>query len=183
MTGVWVRRWGSGLVIGAALAVPLGIALPSPASAAPAAVTVLARPAASPVAPDVGAFRVDIRADLADYLARYGGRLSGAERQRMTALSGQVDRSLALLTLRVATAEQRIASGAPSARATAASAVAQYERAHAQALATLDEVQPILQPKLSLFEALEAKMDFDEQMSRFESLGDRIQALPGLARR
>jgi hypothetical protein len=58
----------------------------------------------------------------------------------------------------------------------AAAAVTAYQRAYDEALAALTEVQPILQPKLGLFEALDAKADLDARLSEFRGVGDRLKA-------
>lgn len=50
-----------------------------------------------------------------------------------------------------------------------------FTKAQESSVTTLDEVQPMLQSKLGLFEALSAKGDLDEQMARYDALGVQIR--------
>ncbi len=50
-----------------------------------------------------------------------------------------------------------------------------FTNAQASSVTTLDEVQPMLQSKLGLFEAVSAKGDLDEQMARYDALGAQIR--------
>ena len=131
---------------------------------------------ATPIADDVRAFRMDVRATLTDYRTRYGNRLTTAERQRMQALQGQVDRQLTLVELRTARAERlSVSSASSAAKAEAArEASGAFDRAHASAMSSLAEVEPILRPKLSLFEGLEAKGDLDDMLARYDEIGGAI---------
>jgi hypothetical protein len=130
---------------------------------------------ATPIADDVRAFRMDVRATLTDYRTRYGNRLT-TERQRMQALQGQVDRQLTLVELRTARAERLSVSSASSAAKLEAAREASgaFDRAHASAMSSLAEVEPILRPKLSLFEGLEAKGDLDDMLARYDEIGGAI---------
>lgn len=140
---------------------------------------------ATPIADDVRAFRMDVRATLTDYSTRYGNRLTTAERRRMQVLQGQVDRQLTLVELRTARAERVSASSASSATKLAAAqdASAAFDRAHESAMSSLAEVEPILRPKLSLFEGLEAKGDLDDMLGRYDEIGRAIHAFEASQRR
>ena len=41
-------------------------------------------------------------------------------------------------------------------------------------MSSLAEVEPILRPKLSLFEGLEAKGDLDDMLARYDEIGGAI---------
>jgi hypothetical protein len=57
----------------------------------------------------------------------------------------------------------------------AAAAVAKtYDAAFADSNANMEKLQPIIAPKLSLFEALSAKSDLDQSQRDFENLGIHI---------
>ncbi len=120
-------------------------------------------------------------AQLDDYFREYGDRLSAGERRQMNQLRAQVDRELLALQAKTRITARLEAAKAPAVRrAFAARAAARaFDRAYDRAIAGLEQVQPILQPKLSLFEALGAKSDLDDQLSRFEALGQHIHELAG----
>lgn len=133
----------------------------------------LARQAAAAMA----GFRSSVRSSLADYLNRYGSRLSADERQRMSDLAQQADRDLAGLVTRTRQVARLTDRGKRAqASRTAAQAVSAYQQSQAKALATLQQVQPILQPKLGLLEALQAKADMDAQLQQFSEVGALIEA-------
>jgi hypothetical protein len=52
-----------------------------------------------------------------------------------------------------------------------------YTTSNDQALAALNQITPILQPKLGLFEALSAKRDADAELAKFDVVGTKITAL------
>lgn len=111
------------------------------------------------------------------YLADYGDRLSKAELARMRFLVKDADRQLGIVETRTATTERLARSGAPRAAVyrSAKAAELAFTNAQASSVTTLDEVQPMLQSKLGLFEALSAKGDLDEQMARYDALGAQIR--------
>lgn len=121
---------------------------------------------------------MDVRAMLRDYMDRYGDRLSAADRRRMAQLQSQVDRQLTLVQVKMARAERIARSSVSRAVKVAAAheASVAFDRAHASAIEALAEVEPILRPKLSLFEGLEAKGDLDDMLARYEDLGAAIHA-------
>ena len=111
------------------------------------------------------------------YLADYGDRLSKAELARMRFLAKDADRQLGIVETRTAATERLARSGAPRAivyRSAKAAELA-FTKAQESSVTTLDEVQPMLQSKLGLFEALSAKGDLDEQMARYDALGVQIR--------
>ncbi|MFA7324976.1 MAG: hypothetical protein WC005_11545 [Candidatus Nanopelagicales bacterium] len=169
MQAQWLKRSLVSLVILGALAVGSPIAN---------AVTISAGSSAS-VSADVTAFRQDTSALLKTYYADYSDRLSAAEKINMAALMAQVDAELGILHRKAAASARLSRTHATAARQRAAAriAAAAYDQAYARAIASLERVQPILQPKLSLFEALRAKSDLDRAMSTFEQLGVRIHQL------
>ena len=111
------------------------------------------------------------------YLADYGDRLSQAELARMRFLAKDANRQLGIVETRTATTERLARGGASRAVVYRSAKAAELAFTNAQALSvtTLDEVQPMLQSKLGLFEALSAKGDLDEQMARYDALGVQIR--------
>lgn len=167
------------------LAVALPIGLCSPASAATvdrtAATAFVPGAASTAVATaaqahrSVVAFRGQMRSTLQDYLARYRGRLTVDEYTRFAGLAAKVDRDLGALSATSATTA-RLARGPQRARAarSADAAYRAYQRSYAEALSTLAQVQPILQPKLGLLEAMDAKVQLDTRLAEFRAVGDRL---------
>lgn len=134
---------------------------------------------AATISTNVAGFRQDIGAVLTSYYASYGNRLSLAEQAQMTGLMKQIDRELASLeskTRRSAKLARQHASSAKQQEA-ARAAAKYFDVAYMHALTSIEQVQPILQPKLSLFEALRAKSDLDRSLQAFENLGSHLHSL------
>ena len=113
------------------------------------------------------------------YLSDYGDRLNTTERVRMRFLVKDADRQLGIVEKRTATATRLASSGASRVavhRSGRAAEVA-FTTAFARALTTLDEVQPMLQSKLGLLEAIAAKGDLDEQMARYDAVDTQIRKI------
>ena len=110
-------------------------------------------------------------------LTDYGDRLSKAELARMRVLAKDADRPLGIVETRTATTERLARSGAPRAAVyrSAKAAELAFTKAQESSVTTLDEVQPMLQSKLGLLEALSAKGDLDDQMARYDALGAQIR--------
>jgi hypothetical protein len=147
--------------------------------AAPTATAADVASSAREAAVEARAFRQDINATLTDNLATYRDRLSPAERTRMQALARTVDRDLGDLQRATATASRLAAKPGVRAKAhrAAQAAVTQFDAGYAKALRNLAELQPILLPRLSIFEALRAKSELDTQLARYAALGERIKAV------
>lgn len=167
-----------------ALSLPVGLPVTvATATSAVAAPSTRAEAAALPAA--VKSFRADVMSILRANMSSYGDRLSPTERKRMSTLTAQVNRDLSALeraTARTASLTQSNAPRADRARA-AATAAAAFDAGYGKALANLAEIQPLLQPKLSLFEALKAKSQLDTQMARYEELGARIHGVDASLRK
>lgn len=159
-------------VIGAmAMTVALVTGVPLLVNAAP-----VTSSSAAGLPQEVASFRSSMTGQLDNYFREYGDRLSADERQQMDALRAQVDRELLALQAKTRVTAQREAKKAPAARrgVAARAAARAFDSTYSRAMAGLEKVGPILQPKLSLFEAFRAKSDLDEQLSRFEQLGQHI---------
>lgn len=144
---------------------------------------VQAAPQPNPVAvsSSVAGFRQNINAVLTSYYTTYGNRLTPAEQRQMTSLMTQVDRELASLQAKTqvsANLARQHATKSKQHRA-ARDAAKSFDIVYSHAMTSLEEVQPILQPKLSLFEALRAKSDLDQSLQTFETLGTQLHALAG----
>ena len=130
-------------------------------------------------ATEAHAFRQDINAQLARDLATYRARLSPAERLRMRDLARTVDRDLRQLQQATASTARLAARSGVRAKAhrAAQAAVARFDAGYAKALDELAALQPMLLPRLSIFEALRAKSDLDTQLARYAALGEQIRAV------
>ena len=131
------------------------------------------------IAKAVVAFRADMNAALASYVTDYGDRLSEPELANAKGLIAQADASLNGVQAATARTSALASSGASKMQVLAASRAAEkaFTQSHNQALAALNQITPILQPKLGLFEALGAKRDADSRLSKFSDLGVKISAL------
>ena len=151
---------------------------------APAACATDAAAPAQAAATEARAFRQAINAQLARELATYQGRLTPAERIRMRDLARTVDRDLGQLQQVTATTARLAARPRSRAKAhrAAQAAVASFDAGYAKALSNLGELQPVLLPRLSILEALQAKSDLDTQLARYADLGEQIKAVERLLR-
>lgn len=131
------------------------------------------------VAKSVVSFRADMNAMLASYLADYGSRLSASELATAKQLIAQADSSLNGVQSATARTSLLASSGASKARVLSASRAAEraFTTSHDQALAALNQITPILQPKLGMLEAFGAKRDADAKLSTFAGVGTKITAL------
>lgn len=159
--------------------------LPNAASASSSAVSIrmgvnaASVTGARNVAQAVVSFRAGMNAVLANYLKDYGDRLSDSELNTAKGLIAQADSSLTGVQNATARTSTLAAKGASKAQVLAASRAAEkaYTKSHDQALAALNQITPLLQPKLGLFEALGAKRDADAELAKFDVLGTKITAL------
>ena len=136
---------------------------------------------AGTVSTNVAEFRQDIRGLLNSYYSKYGSRLSPTEQTHMTGLIKQVDTELAIVQSKSQVIAKLSQQQAPKSKqlAAARSAAKAFDTAYSHAMTSLEQVQPLLQPKLSLFEALRAKSDLDQSLQTFETLGTQLHALAG----
>jgi len=95
----------------------------------------------------------------------------------MEFLTQQADRDLSSLVSQTRQVARLVDQGkrAQASRRAEMAAVA-YQEAYAKALDTLQQVRPILQPKLGLLEAIQAKADMDAQLDQFGQVGALIEA-------
>lgn len=168
----------------AAMAIPVALAVAMPAAPAGAAGAPAVAPAvaslvsAKDAAREVGTFRASMTAQLNDYLARYGPRLTEAEQARVAELTAQSDADLAQLqVLANATATWERRRNRARALKAAGDAVRAFDSAYARAESAIAEVKPILQPRLSIFEALDAQSALDQRMAAYRSLGRQLRAV------
>lgn len=162
------------------LAVPVAMVLAMPmASAAPAsAPSVASKTSAKDAAREIGTFRTSMSAQLNDYLTRYGPRLAEAERARVSELITQSDTDLAQVqSLANTTATWERRRNRARAVKAAADAVRSFDSAYARAEAAVAEMKPILQPRLSIFEALDAQSALDQRMAAYRGLGRQLRAV------
>ena len=168
------------LVGGLAVTVfPVSALASAPTVVAGAGVNSVSITAARNVAKSVVDFRREMNAVLAGYVKEYGDRLSASELSTAKGLIAKADSSLNGVQNATALTAALASSGAPKAKVLAASRAAEkaFTTSHDQALAALNQITPILQPKLGLFEALGAKREADALLAKFSAIGTKITAL------
>ena len=184
-----MRTW---ITVSAAVLVALTPTLaPGPAAAVPngsawgstPAVTVVRAATASQTNSEAVALRRDVAATLQRYLTDYGGRFTEAEKRQLIGYKANADRHLAA----VVAATQRFAltttngSSLATRRAAGKAAQTAWQRAKAASDATFESARRIMEPKLSVFERLQALRDYDDMNDRFDALGTHInEAVSGL---
>lgn len=183
-----VTRWLLGALLSGVVVMGTGVlAAPAAASILPAshlpAAGLPASNAAAEAARAVTSFRRSMRAELTGYLTRYGPRLSAAERARVDGVINRSDSHLNQVARHTRAAAQWEGRGDRSRalrQATAAATAA--ERAYQQAELAIAELTPILEPKLGLFEGLDAQAALTTRMRDYRTLVDQIRAVPGQLR-
>ena len=125
---------------------------------------------------EVSTFRLNVSGLLQSFYSTYGSRLSQSERTQMSGLINQVDQVLGTLYRQSTVSAKLARTNAPMVkqRQAAATVAKTYDTAFANSNASMEKLQPIIAPKLSLFEALSAKSDLDQSQQEFEDLGIRI---------
>ena len=163
----------------ALIAIPATASASTSTSMARAGVNATSVTGARNIAKAVISFRAEMNALLASYVTNYGDRLSATELANAQALIAQADASLVGVQSATARTSALAGAGATKAQVLAASRAAEkaFTKSQDQALAALNQITPLLQPKLGLFEALGAKRDADAKLSKFSDLGTKISAL------
>lgn len=152
------------------------------------AMTLLVAPpaAAAPTIADARAaaksvreFRPEVSRTLDEYRKTYAKRLTATERSEVDRMVTDAERSLRTLQARTHRTLTLAKQSAPRSKVLAAAraADAAYERAHQAAIDALARMQPMLLPKLSWSEALQAKIDADRMLAEYEAVGTRIEAV------
>lgn len=144
-----------------------------------------AAPSKTPITDNVSSFKSDVIVELDEFMAKYGPRLSASERAQLDGVKSTMTSQLSALIQATSRAERLAATGASksSRMAAAANAVRVHAAGVAAAQKSLAEVQPVIQPYLSFFEALSAKSTFDRQMSTYQGLGTQLQAFQARQRK
>ena len=165
------------LILGPAIAVPAAAA--GAVVAAPAAVAASPLADATTISRAARTLRAAVASQLGGYLTTYGDRFTEAERSQLTDYKANADRQLAGVV--VATERLRRAidtAGTPlQIRTAARAAQTAHTRAKSAADASYAQARVIAEPRLSLFERVQALSDYSRMMGRFDVLGDRINAL------
>ena len=164
------QAWKIGFAATLATVIGLGL-MTSGAQAAPTKTsTAIAIPG------EVSTFRVNVSELLHSFYSTYGSRLSQSEKTQMSGLIDQVDQVLGTLYRQSTVSAKLARTNAPMVkqRQAAATVAKTYDTAFANSNASMEKLQPIIAPKLSLFEALSAKSDLDQSQQEFEDLGIRI---------
>lgn len=166
------------------VAVVLMMALPfapaaSAALIAPTATAASASRDATSAVREARLLRQETVAMLDRYLADYGGRVPAAENDRLRAYRTSADRQLATVVVTTRRLQSAVAARAPRSEVLAAGRAAQrsHARARAAAQTSYEGARRIMEPQLSLFEGIGALRDYSAMLARFDSLGDRIDAV------
>jgi hypothetical protein len=164
------QGWRIGFAAALVSVIGLGLSTTGAQAAPTQAATTIAIPA------EVSTFRLNVSSLLNSFYSTYGSRLSQSERTQMSGLINEVDQVLGTLYRQSTLSAKLARTNAPRVKQRqAAAAVAKtYDAAFADSNANMEKLQPIIAPKLSLFEALSAKSDLDQSQRDFENLGIHI---------
>jgi hypothetical protein len=134
---------------------------------------------AKAISRDARGLRLAVAELLGDYLTSYGDRFDDGETTTLTAYKSAADRQLALVVLSANRLRSVVADGGTPAaiRAATLAARATQKRARATAETSFQRARVIVEPKLSLFEGLQALSDYQRMMDRFTALGERTDAI------
>ncbi len=126
------------------------------------------------------ALRKDVRSLTNKYIRDYGDRLSPSDRVKLRDAQKEADRQLSRIVMASKKYRNAVRAGAKRykvnrARRNLADAWSQGKK---QSEISGKAVRQILEPELSLLEKLSALNDYNEQMARFDDLGDLIRDLP-----
>lgn len=134
---------------------------------------------ASAASREARALRVSTAAMIQRYLDEYGDRFTAAEATRLRSYKATADRNLSPVVVTTRRLASLIEKGAP--RATVLTAARAAQRAHARARVVAEDsyrqARAIVEPKLSLFEGLQALGDYDAMITRFDAVGERLDAI------
>ncbi len=161
-------------VVLTALLAPLSPSVATPTAAAISQESVTTKAASA--AREARALRREAGALIRDYQARYGDRLTTTERERLDLHRATADRQLATVVVTTRRLSQLVASSATPARlrSAARAALSAHRRARVAAETSFEAVRATLEPRLSLWEGLQALRDYDAMIGRFDILGDRL---------
>ena len=162
------------------LALVLGGGAPV-AQAAPAPATAVMSPAADAVeaSSEARALRASTSSMIQRYIDEYGDRLTSAEAARLPEYKAAAQRNLTSVVVTTRRLATLVAQGAPRRDVVAAGRAAQraHARARSVAIESYEQARALLEPKLSWIEGLQALRDYDEMLSRFDEVGDRIDSV------
>ena len=128
---------------------------------------------------DARELRREVASTLGSYLTAYGDRFTTSETMKLKDLKAKTDRQLEFVVLATNRLRWSISKGATGSQITAAGKAAQvtHKRARATAVTSFDQARVIVEPKLSLFERLQALSDYDSMLDRFDALGTQLTAI------
>lgn len=148
-------------------------------TSAPAATALSPASDAASASREARALRASTAAMIQRYLDEYADRFSDAEASRLRQYKATADRNLSPVVLTTRRLSTLIDRGAPRSDVLVAARAAQ--RAHARARIVAEEsyrqARAIVEPKLSLLEGLQALGDYDAMITRFDALGERLEAI------
>lgn len=160
---------------------PLALVVGGPASFA-VATTAPASSATSPASDAVEAsgearaLRASTSSMIQRYIDDYGNRLTAAEAARLPEYKAAAQRNLTSVVVTTRRLATLVTQGAPRREVVAAGRAAQraHARARSVAIESYEQARALLEPKLSWIEGLRALRDYDDMLSRFDAVGDRI---------
>ena len=160
-----------------ALALSPAAALPTGSIAGSNTATVVALAAtATQTSTEAVALRRDVAATLQRYLTDYGSRFTETEKRQLLGYKANADRHLAAVVAATQRFAQSTTNGSSLATRRAAGKAAQtaWQRAKAASVSTFESARRIMEPRLSVFERLQALRDYNDMNARFDALGTHI---------
>ena|GEM_PF-2017035 len=126
--------------------------------------------------------RREVASTLGGYLSTYGDRFTSSETIKLKELTANTDRQLGFVVLATNRLRWSIAKGATDSQIKAVGKAAQatQKRARTTAETSFDQARVIVEPKLSLFERLQALSDYNSMLDRFDALGEQLTAIAKL---
>ena len=157
------------LVVGGPTAVAVATTAPVTAVMSPASDAVEA-------SSEARALRTSTSSMVQRYIDDYSGRLTAAEAVRLPQYKAAAQRNLTSVVVTTRRLATLVTQGAPRREVVAAGRAAQraHARARSVAIDSYEQARALLEPKLSWIEGLQALRDYDDMLSRFDAVGDRI---------
>ena len=120
--------------------------------------------------------RTDVSQTIGSYVTKYGDRVTPTQKATLTSLARDADKELLKVQRAVSRAENIPSSQRSKKLIAINAALRTHAAAESRAEASLASARSILEPKLSLFEALNALSDYERLMDSYDNLGTALKA-------
>ena len=131
---------------------------------------------AGTLANETRSLRTDVSQTIGTYVTKYGDRVTPTQRATLMSLAREADKELLKVQLAVSRAENIPSSKRSKKLIAMNAALRTHTTAESRAEASLASARSILEPKLSLIEAISAFSDYERLMDSYEDLGTGLQA-------